>query len=128
MAAIRLERMKLLGLDPDDPASARVFMEFGARLYNAPLMVILCMDKTLTSHFDLGMLAQTICLAAQGFGVDSIVAAGLTAHRDVLRRELEIPEELEIIIGVGLGYASGHIINTYRSPRRPLDEVVRYRQ
>ncbi len=129
MAVIRLERMKLLGLDPDDPASARVFMEFGARLYNAPVLVVICMDKALSSQFDLGMLAQTICLAAQGFGVDSIVAAGLVAHRDVLRRELDIPEELEIVIGLGLGYANpGHIINTYRSPRRPIEEVVRYKE
>lgn len=129
MATIRAERMKLLGLDPADPASGKAFMEFGARLFGAPAVVYICMHKALSSHFDLGLLAQTICLAAQGYGVDSMIAAGLVAHRDLIRKELEIPEELEIVIGVALGYANPeHIINTYRSPRRPVDEVVRYKE
>ncbi len=128
MATIRTERLKLLGLDPSDPASGKVMMEFGARLYGAPLLVIICMDKALSSNFDLGMLAQTICLVAQNFGVDSIIAGSFVTHRDVLRKELDIPENLEIVIGVGLGYANHkHIINSYRSPRRPIEEVVRYK-
>ncbi len=129
MATIRTERMKLLGLDPSDPASGKVMMEFGARLYGAPVLVLICMDKALSSNLDLGMLAQTICLVAQNFGVDSIIAGSFVTHRDVLRKELDIPENLDIIIGVGLGYANPkHIINTYRSPRRPIEEVVRYRE
>ncbi len=128
MATIRTERMKLLGWDPADPASGRMMMEFGARLYGAPVLVLLCMDKTLSSNFDLGMLAQTICLVAQNFGVDSIIAGSFVTHRDVLRKELDIPENLDIVIGVGLGYANAkHIINSYRSPRRPIEEVVRYK-
>ena len=128
MATIRNERMRLLGLDPDDPASFKVFMGWGARLFGAPVMVVLCMDKALSSNFDLGLLSQTICLAAQDFGVDSLIASGFIAHQDVLRKELEIPDSLNIVIGLGLGYANANsIINTYRSPRRPIEEVVRYK-
>jgi nitroreductase len=86
------------------------------------------MDKALSANFDLGMLAQTICLVAQHFGVDSLIAGSFVTHRDVLRKVLDIPENLDIVIGVGLGYANPkHIINTYRSPRRPIEEVVRYK-
>jgi nitroreductase len=128
MATIRNERMQLLGLDPADPEAGRVMMQFGARMYGAPVVVVICMEKALSSNFDLGLLTQTICLVAQGYGVDSMIAAGLVAHRDVLRQELEIPENLEIVIGIGLGYANPkHIINTYRSPRRPIQEVVRHK-
>lgn len=126
METIRNERMKLLGLDPADPASGKVFMEWGARLYGAPAVVVLCMDQSLSSFMDIGMLAQSICLAAQGFGVDSIIAAAFIRHPDVLYKELAIPETLKIVAGIGLGYANpGSIINTYRSPRRPIQEVVR---
>lgn len=129
MATIRSERMKLLGLDPADPASGKVFMGFGARMYGAPVLVVLCMDQSLSSNFDLGLLAQSICLAAQGFGVESMLAASFVMHRDVLRKELEIPENLNIVLGVGLGYANNaSVINTYRSPRRPIQEVVRYKR
>jgi nitroreductase len=128
MATIRNERMKLLGLDPTDPASGRVFMEWGSRLYGAPVLAVICMDKALSSHLDLGMLVQTICLAAQGFGVDTMIAGSFLSQPDVLRKELEIPDNLNMVTGIGLGYANPQgIINTYRSPRRPIEEVVRYK-
>lgn len=128
MATIRNERMKLLGLDPADPASGRIFMEWGSQLFGAPVLVVLCMDKALNSYLDIGMLTQTICLAAQDYGVDSLIASAFVSQQDVLRQELEIPENLNIVIGIGLGYANlNSKINTYRSPRRPIEEVVRFK-
>lgn len=120
--------MKLLGLDPADPASFKVFMQWGSRLFGAPVLAVICMDKALSSNLDIGMLVQTICLAAQNFGVDSLIAGGFVSQPDVLRKELEIPESLNVVIGVGLGYPNPKsIINTYRSPRRSIQEVVRYK-
>ena len=128
MVTIRNERFKLLGLDPDDPASGKVFMEWGSRLFDAPVMVVLCMDKALNSNLDIGLFIQTICLAAQGYGVDSFIASAFVSQPDLVRQELEIPEQLEIVTGMGLGYPKPDaIINTYRSPRRPINEVVRYK-
>jgi nitroreductase len=128
MATIRNERFKLLGLDPDDPESGKVFLEWGSRLFGTPVLVIICMDKALSSNLDIGLFVQTICLAAQGYGVDSFIAGAFLSHQDVLRRELEIPDDLNIIAGIGLGYPNPDaIINTYRSPRRPVQEVVRYK-
>jgi nitroreductase len=128
MATIRNERLRLLGLDPADPASGRVFMDWGARMFGIPVLAVVCMDKALSSNLDIGLFVQTVCLAAQGYGVESFIAGALVSHRDVLRRELGIPEDLNIVTGIGLGYPTpGALINTYRSPRRPLSEVVRYR-
>ena len=128
MKTIRNERIRLLGLDPADPASGKVFMEWGSRLFGAPALAVICMDKALSSYLDIGTLVQTICLAAQHFGVDSLIASAFVSQPDVLRKELEIPESLNIVIGVGLGYPDPKsIINTYRSPRRPVEEVVRYK-
>ena len=128
MAVIRNERLKLLGLDPKDPASGKVFSDWGARLFGVPVLVVICMDKQLSSNLDLGLFIQTVCLAAQGYGVDSFIAGSFMSHQDVLRKELEIPDTLNIITGIGLGYPNPDaIINTYRSPRRPVQEVVRYK-
>lgn len=129
MATIRKERMQLLGLDPSNPESGKIFLEWSSRLFNAPVMVIVCMDKELKAYFDIGIFTQSICIAAQHYGVDSLVASGFIAHPSILRRELAIPESLKIIMGIGLGYPNeASIINTYRSPRRPIHEVVRYRE
>jgi nitroreductase len=129
MTVIRNERMKLLGLDPADPASGKVFTEWIARLYGAPVMAIICMDKDVPTNLDIGIFVQTICLAAQGYGVDSMIAGSFMSQPDVLREELEIPDNFNMITGVGLGYPNpDSIINTYRSPRRPVQEVVRYKE
>jgi nitroreductase len=128
MATIRNERIKLLGLDPADPASGKVFMEMGSRLFGVPALAVICMDKALSSYLDIGMLVQTVCLAAQNFGVDSLIASAFVSQPHVLRKELEIPESLNIVIGIGLGYPNPKsTINTYRSPRRPIQQVVRYK-
>jgi nitroreductase len=128
MSTIRNERLKLLGLDPADPASGKVFMEWGSRLFGAPVLVVICMDKALSSNLDIGMFIQTICIAAQGHGVDSLIAGAFVSQLDVLRQELGIPDSLNIVVGIGLGYPNPNsIINTYRSPRRPIQEVVRYK-
>jgi nitroreductase len=128
MATIRNERLKLLGLNPADPESNKVFMEWRIRLFGAPVLAVICMDKALSSYLDIGMLVQTICLAAQNFGVDSLIASAFVSYPDILHKELEIPEGLNIVIGVGLGYPNPKsMINTYHSPRRPIQEVVRFK-
>jgi nitroreductase len=128
MTIIINERLKLLGLDPADPESGKIFMEWGSRLFGVPVLVVICIDKALSSYLDIGMFAQTICIAAQGYGVDSCIAGAFISQPDVLCQELEIPDNLNIVTGIGLGYPNqDSIINTYRSPRRPIQEVVRYK-
>lgn len=128
MTVIRNERLRLLGLDPADPESGSVFAEWAGRLFNTPVLIVVCIHNELKSYFDVGLFMQTVCLAAQGYGLDSCIASAFVAHQDVLRRELAIPENLKIVSGMGLGYPNQEsIINTYRSPRRGIDEVVRYR-
>jgi hypothetical protein len=57
-----------------------------------------------------------------------LIASAFVSPPDILRKELEIPENLNLVIGVGLGYPNpDSLINTYRSPRRPIQEVVRYK-
>jgi nitroreductase len=130
MKQITGDRLKLLGINPEDSAAMKGYREFGGRLFRAPVLIILCMDKALTtwSVFDLGLLAQTIMLAARGSGVDSIVAQAFVSYPDILRKELEIPDNLQIVTGIGLGYHNpSNIINTYRSPRRTLQEAVSFK-
>lgn len=127
MKQITAGRLKLLGLNPQDNAAMKSYREIGGRLFRAPVLIILCMDKALTtwSVFDLGLFAQTIMLAARGYGVDSIIAGAFVSQPDILRKELGIPDNLQIATGIGLGYQNPKsIINTYRSPRRPLQEVM----
>ncbi len=130
MTQFRAERSKLEGLDPQSPEGVRLSTERGARFFGAPVVVILCMNRTLSifSTYDLGLLTQNILLAAQSFGIGSIIAGATVSHPDILRKELAIPDDLLIVEGIALGYPDKQsIINTYRSSRRPIQEVVTFK-
>jgi nitroreductase len=130
MSVLQAERAELLGQDPKDPATMRTNMMKISRFYGAPLLLALCMERTLnpSATFNMGLLTQTICLAAQGLGIGSLIAGWFISHPDVLRQELGIPDNLIIVAGIGLGYPNNEsIINTFRSSRRPIQEVVRYK-
>ncbi len=104
--------------------------ESNIRFFDAPVVLYLCMDRTLTSWgmFDLGSLAQSILLAAEERGLGSIPAVMLAAFPEHVRAELEVPDHLAIVVGIALGHpAPDHPLNKFRSSRRPIDEVVTFR-
>jgi len=128
MDELKAARFASLGIEPEDAAARQAMSERTHQLFGAPTVVYLCMDRTLTawSIFDIGLLAQSIMLAAQKYGVDSAAAALLISYPDLIPAELEIPEDVWILMGVALGYRDRqHPLNQYRNPRRPLQEVVR---
>ena len=87
------------------------------------------MDQMLGSWsmFDLGAIAQSICVAAQGHGVDSAIAINMVLWPDVLRDELEIPRELAVVIGIALGYVDpAGPEDAFRAARRPLGDAARF--
>jgi nitroreductase len=123
----RAERFKLLGIDRQDKAALKENHGLNYHFFGAPAAIFICMDRTLghLSVFDLGMLTQTILLAARHYGLDSIPALNFVGYPDILRQELEIPENLLIVIGVALGYPdTRNTFNQYRSSRRPVQEIA----
>lgn len=130
MEAVKAERMAVLEKACLDKSVLADVAQINYRFFDAPIVVYLCMDRSLTpwSIFDMGSLAQSIMLAAQEFNIGSAPAVTLVAHPDLLRAELAIPEELSIIFGIALGHVDvTHPLNTFRSPRRHVDEAVRFR-
>lgn len=122
------EQFKITGIKRDDKAAMQTIFERNYNFFGAPAVIYLCMDRNLTpwSMFDIGMLAQSIMLSAQECGLGSIPAVMLSIYPDLIRAELEIPENLTILIGVALGYTDiQHPQNKFRSSRRPIQEVVR---
>jgi nitroreductase len=126
--ALTAGRAEILGVAADDALFRQDFLDSNRRFFGAPVVVYLCMDRFLTSWsvLDLGMMAQSIMLAAQDHGVESAIAVNLVCFPDVIRTELGIPEALLIVIGVALGYADmSDPSDRFRSSRRPFDEAVK---
>lgn len=123
------ERFSAMGIDPNDKENMKVFREANLRFFGAPVVVYLCMDKTLTawSVFDLGSLSQSIMLAAQEYNLGSAVAAMLVIYPDLIRETLSIPKDLSIVIGIALGYCDIQSPqNMFKSSRRSIQDVVHF--
>ena len=130
MAQMRAERYTMLGIDRQDREAIKINQGLNYQFFGAPALLILCMDRTLGiwSAFDLGIVSQSIMLAAKNYGIDSIEALNFVAYPEVLRKELEIPDTLTIVIGIALGYADDqNIMNQYHSSRHPLEEAVSFK-
>lgn len=96
-------------------------------LFNSPAVVYLTLPKNHTKWpiYDLGGFGMGIMLAATDLGVDSIPAYKLVKYPYILRENLPIPEDEDIIMGIALGYESDEHINQYESPRLDLDEILK---
>lgn len=123
------EMFKHLNISDEDSKQRNDSWRSNFEFFGAPVVIYLCMDKNLGewSMFDMGALSQSIMLAATEAGLNSAPAINLVVYPDILRSELNIPQELSIVFGIALGYKNdASPQNSFRSSRRPLNEVVKY--
>ncbi len=106
--------------------------QFGAlnqAMFNAPAVIYICMDKILSewSLYDIGAYAHSIMLAALEQGLSTIPAITLVLYPEVLRQEMNIPDDFQITIGIAIGYADkDNKINNFRSSRKSIEETVKF--
>ncbi len=120
----------LLGIQKGDrEGSARQ----GARnflFFDAPVGLFITVDSYLTrgSWADAGMYAQTIMLAAKGFGLDTCPQAAWIPYQEPIFRHLGIPDDQDLVTGMSLGYANPDAIeNTLVSEREDVANVAHLR-
>lgn len=117
-----------LGINREDKDARNKIIENNLRFFDAPVVIFPCMDRTLSqwSLFDMGSVSQSLMLAAQHYGLNTIPAIALAAYPEIIRQELKIPDHLNIVIGIALGYGDpDNIQNKLLTTRRPLDEFVK---
>jgi nitroreductase len=107
----------------------KLFGKQNQDLFGAPVVVYPCMDKALGhwSLYDIGAWVQTFMLAAREFGLDTVVAYTLTLYPDVIHEVAGMPDNLEVTMGVALGYAdNANGLNNLQSPRRDLEQSTHW--
>jgi len=130
MEAMKSERTASIEKAGNGKSVPEGLMEVNYHFFGAPVVAYICMDRTLTpwSVYDLGLFSQSLMLAACKFGLASAPAVTLAAHPDLVRKELGVPDDLVIVIGIALGYEDPDSPqNRYRSTRRALKEAVRFK-
>ena len=111
----------LLGVVRGDKAGMRRQTEANLRFFDAPVALMLTIDRDLEigSWIDLGMFLQNLLIAAQGHGLDSCPQAIFARFHPVVRRELAIPEDEIVVCGIAIGKAD---------PNAPANRLVPERE
>ena len=92
-------------------------------LYNSQAVVFLTLPKGYVSwsFYGLGSSAEALLTAATDRGIDSLVAYQFIKYPEVVRANLPIDAEDDIIIGIGLGHRDEQAyVNRITSERGPL--------
>lgn len=107
-----------------------------ANIYHAPLAVIVCADHSRewvrpfdgkpSGDIDASILTDHMMLQATELGLGSVWICFFKP--DVLRRELQLPENLEPVNILAVGYADGERPDAGRhaSERIPMEQLVSY--
>lgn len=107
--------------DKRDAQTGRNFDFFGAP---SVLFVFVHDGLGVYSVLDAGILLQSIMLAAQSRGVATCSQGALALWREPLDKHFDIPKDYKLLCGISLGYASEHLVNTYKSERLPVKELL----
>ena len=99
------------------------------RAFNAPVMLIFSIDNSLEqgSYLDYGMFIQTIMIAAVDLGLATCPQAALGEYPDIVRKELGLGDNEEIVCGMSLGFEDkDHDVNSFDTSRIELSEIVSF--
>jgi nitroreductase len=93
----------------------------GKWIVNANFAVIVLTDPKYPFHLiDAGRVVQNMQITAWGYGIASCIFTGI--NKEKLRKDFNIPEDLETSVVVGFGYPIKKIKG--KKNRKPLNELV----
>jgi len=106
------------------------------RHYGAPVCIYLLVGKNFLYQekginvwaiYDCGSAVQNIMLLATNYGLGTIAQAMAVVYPDIIRKELGIPEDKLIALGIAIGYPDlKNPINKDIRDREPLDTVAKF--
>lgn len=129
MRTLGKEMYSLLGIPKGDKEANWRQWGRNYQFFDAPVGLLFTLDKDLDamSFIDIGILMQSIMLAAKARGLDTCAQGAWNNYWSVTRRVLGVPEDEYIICGMSLGYADeSATVNTLVSEREPLSDFVTF--
>jgi nitroreductase len=110
-------------------AGKNVIRPAGAQFFGAPDAIIVSAEREICprAFLGLGMVAQTIALAALNFGLGTCIMSMVTYWPEVYRELFEIPDSRLIAYGIAIGYPDLEApVNSFPRNRLELDSFVHW--
>ena len=99
-------------------------------VYGAPCLLLFGVHEQLAVEyacFDLGLLVENVCLAAQDAGLGTCIMAMVVRYADELHRLLPQADGRRFVIGLALGHADRESeLNRTDRERCPLGEITTF--
>lgn len=131
--AANLQPVRLIVVQEND---GFVKIEKAANIFGAPLAIIVCSDHSKawtrpfdnkkTTDIDASILTDHMMLQATELGLGSVWICYFKP--DIIKREFNLPDTLEPVNILAIGYANGNTADSQRhnTQRIPLSELVHY--
>jgi len=103
--------------------------EGSCNFYGAPTAIIITIDQAFSKArlVDLGITIGYMVLAAHNIGLGTCPIGLISAFADEIKVRLNIAEEKDVVMGIGVGYPDPDSpVNQAISDRAPIHEVVRF--
>ncbi len=116
-----------MGIARHDAEARRVAQLRNWEFFRAPVGAVVCMhrDLGLVDSLGVGMFLQTLLLALTERGFGTCVQVSIAAYPDIVRTQLDIPDELTVLCGLAIGYPDPAFSgNSLAVPRNPVETNV----
>lgn len=128
---LAIQLFQLMDISKEDQVKRLEWMQRGFRYFDAPAAIFLTydtvMDPPALAHFDLGLVAHAICLAALEEGLGTCIHGQGIMYPQVVRNHVDIPETQRIFNCISIGYPDWDFpANTIESTREPAENITRW--
>ena len=125
---LAIQLFELVGIARSDTEKRAEWWQRGFRFFDAPAAIILSVDKSLDelhSQLDIGVIMQTICLAALNYGLGTCIEDQGILFPEVIRRFTHTTVSKRILMSIAIGYPDWNFpANKLVSKREPIENVV----
>ncbi|MDO8472340.1 MAG: nitroreductase family protein [Dehalococcoidia bacterium] len=126
---LAIQIFKLMDIAREDKQKRQEWQQLGFRFFDAPVAILLSIDKSLTgsemSLLDMGAIMYAICLAAMKHGLGTCIEDQGVMFPQAARKHAMIPDSRRLVIAIAVGYPDWDFpANKLESTREPLNKVV----
>ncbi|MFA5316357.1 MAG: nitroreductase [Dehalococcoidales bacterium] len=126
--AVYAELCHLMGFEPEDRVAGARWRRWSFRFFEAPVIIVIYADVSLDTartNFDLGLVSQSICLAALDYGLGTCLCLQAVSYPDKIREITGIPRSKKICVAIALGYPDTEKpANRIQSQREPVENIT----
>ncbi len=127
MFALGMNIYSVAGIDRKDKCSRDHFLLRNFNFFNAPAVIFIsstCPPSTYVG-IDIGCFLATFMLLAKEKGLGTCAQLSLASFPHIIRKELNIPGEELLLLGVSIGYPNPDSdLNNYHTEREDMPNIV----